>query len=142
MSYAVATPSADHFRQPRTRRLGVVATAAIITSLAWLAGHLAGVDYLVVTPLSARPITLGLVAAGTAAAGSAGWALLVFLERHTRRARVIWTALALAVLTSSLVPIFVFPADAPTRVTLGVLHCLAAAILIPGLRHAGLRHTR
>lgn len=134
-SYAVARPSADHARQRRTHRAWVVAAAAAITGLAWLAGHLAGVTYLVVTPVDVRPITLSLVAAGTAASGSAGWAVLAVLERYTSRARTAWTALALAVLTSSIVPIFVFPADAPTRATLTLLHCLAAAILIPGLRH-------
>jgi hypothetical protein len=86
------------------------------------------VDYLVITPLGVRPITLGLVAAGTTASGSASWAVLALVERYTSR----HTA---AVLTSSIVPIFVLPADAPSRITLTVLHCLAAAILIPGLRH-------
>jgi hypothetical protein len=111
-SYAAATPSADHARQRRTHRACVVAAAAAITSPAWLAGYLAGVTYLVMTPVDARPITLGLVAAGTAASGSAGWAMLAVLERYSSRARTAWTALALAVLTSSIVPIFVFPADA------------------------------
>jgi hypothetical protein len=130
--YAVARPSANHARQRRTHRACVVAAAAAITGLAWLAGYLAGVTYLVVTPVDARPITLGLVAAGTAASGSAGWAVLALLERYTSRARTAWTALALAVLTSSIVPIFVFPADAPTRATLTLLHCLARRDPHPG----------
>jgi hypothetical protein len=121
--------------QHRVRQAAAwIATAALANGLAWVIGHLAHANYVLGTPLGDRHISLGVAVVATAAAGIAGWGLLVLFERRTSRPRTVWTAVALAVLLSSIVPIFVLPAATPTRAALTGLHCLAAAILIPGLR--------
>ena len=120
----------------RTRRAaGWTATAALANGIAWTVGHLAHANYVVGTPLGDRQISLGMAIVATAAAGMAGWGLLAMFERRISRPRRRWTAVGLAVLVSSIVPIFSMPpAETPTRLALTGLHCLAAAILIPGLR--------
>ncbi|MGH8965935.1 MAG: DUF6069 family protein, partial [Actinomycetes bacterium] len=65
--------------------------------------------------------------------GFAGWALLALLERWTPRARPVWTVIAGAVFTVSLLG----PLGAVTPEAAAVLmgmHCVVAAILIYGLR--------
>jgi hypothetical protein len=49
-----------------------------------------------------------LIRAGTARPQGQRSGVLALLERYTSRAQATWTALALAALTSSIVPIFVF----------------------------------
>ena len=132
MSHIVVRESAA--RAPRrARRAIVVAAAAATTAAGWLAGQLAHIDYLIGTPLGTRSITLAQVSVATAIFGLAGWALYAVLERYTSRARPLWITIAVVVLALSIAPIFVLRAGIDTRLALTGLHCLAAAVLIPGL---------
>jgi hypothetical protein len=116
-----------------SRRVIVIATAAVANGLAWVAGQLAHVDYVVQTPFGGREITLSLVVVATTVSGLAGWAVFSLLERHASKPVRTWIALAALVLALSIVPIFVLRADLDTRLALTALHCLAAAILVAGL---------
>ena len=63
--------------------------------------------------------------------GLAGWGLLAFLERRTRRAWTIWLTIALIVTVVSMAG----PLSAETasgKTTLSVMHAFAAAIIIRG----------
>jgi predicted alpha/beta hydrolase len=117
----------------RVRPLIVIAIAAAATALAWIAGRTAHVNYLVGSPFGTRQITLALTVAATAVAGLVGWGVLALLERYTSRARGVWIVLAVAVVCLSIAPVFATPADLDTRLALSALHCVAAAVLIPGL---------
>ncbi len=110
-----------------------IAVAATATALAWLAGRLAHVDYVVDTPFGTRQITLALSVAATVVAGIAGWAVIAVLERYTASPRGIWVTLTLVVLVLSIVPVFRATANLPTQIMLSVLHCVAAAVLVPAL---------
>lgn len=72
------------------------------------------------------------VVMAAAVAALAGWGLLAVLERVTRRARTVWTAIALAVflLTLPYLPGF----TASERIILTLLHLALAAVLIIGMR--------
>jgi peptidoglycan/LPS O-acetylase OafA/YrhL len=122
----------------RAGRVAAIAIAAAATGLAWLLGRLAHVDYVADTPIGTRQITLGLSVGATVVAGIAGWAVIALLERYTASPRTIWIALTLVVLVLSIVPVFLTTANLPTQLMLSVLHCVAAAVLIPGLPR---RHT-
>ncbi|MDU0302901.1 DUF6069 family protein [Streptomyces sp. PAL114] len=67
-------------------------------------------------------------------ASLAGWALLAALERFgVRRARAVWTGVAVAVLTVSFLPLTGDGMDTATRTALALMHLAVAAVLIPGL---------
>ncbi|MFF2023274.1 DUF6069 family protein [Streptomyces sp. NPDC058171] len=120
----------------RGRRSGVVGLAVLVPVLVWLVadpvwGHrLRIVD-------GARTLDIGVVAVGLAAllAALAGWGLLAALERFgIRRARAVWTGVAVAVLAVSFLPLTGDGMDGGTRGTLALMHLAVAAVLIPGLR--------
>lgn len=115
------------------RRVIVIATAAVANGLAWLAGRHGHVGYVVQTPLGSREITLSLVVVATMVSGLAGWAVFSLLERHTRNTGRAWIALAALVLALSILPIFALRAQLDTKLALTALHCIAAAVLVPGL---------
>ncbi len=128
-----SAPSAartDH----RLRALGVLA-AVLAPLLIWLvAVPVLGAD-LVVTDSSRQPPTQFEVGPGaivTFALGPAllGWGVLALLERFTRRARTVWTALATVLLVLSFVPLL-GPMSGATRLTLALLHLAVGAALIP-----------
>ncbi|PGH44752.1 hypothetical protein COO58_10170 [Micromonospora sp. WMMA1996] len=121
----------------RRDRLLTVLAATAATLLGWVvAVPLAGVE------LAARGgdgaaqrVTPVAVAVSTLLAGLAGWASLALLERLTARARPVWTVVAVLVLALSLLgPVGAGVGSAAT-VTLVALHLVAAAVLVPGLRH-------
>jgi uncharacterized membrane protein YhaH (DUF805 family) len=116
-----------------TRRIFVVAAAAVANGLAWLAGRHAHVDYIVQTPLGAREITLILVIAATLISGLAGWAVFTLLERRASDTGRLWIGLAAFVLALSILPMFVLRAHLDTKLTLTALHAIAAAILVVGM---------
>jgi hypothetical protein len=132
MSDTVVQESAGRARR-RARRVTVVAAAATTVAAGWLAGRLVHIDYMIGTPLGTRSITLAQVSVATAIFGLAGWAVYGLLERYTSRARPLWITIAVAVLALSIAPIFVLRAGIDTRLALTGLHCLAGAVLIPGL---------
>jgi hypothetical protein len=115
-----------------TRALAVAgATAAAVAG--WIViGPVAGAD-LVVDGNNGRALTVGIGAVVFLAllAGLAGWALLAALERVTARARPIWLAVAAIALLLSFAPLTGSSASGGTRLGLGLLHVLVAAILIP-----------
>jgi drug/metabolite transporter (DMT)-like permease len=116
-----------------TRRVTVIATAAVANGLVWVGGRQAHVDYVVQTPFGEREITLSVVVGATLISGLAAWSVFSLLDRRTSNTGRAWIALAALVLTLSIVPIFVLRADLDTRLTLAALHCVAAAILVVGL---------
>ncbi|MDT7709109.1 MAG: hypothetical protein QOG20_4716, partial [Pseudonocardiales bacterium] len=86
-------------------RAGAVLGAVVVTSLVRVVAAASGTDFLLSDPAGSVVISLPIVARFTAIFGLLGWGSLALLERFTRRARSIWTALAVAVTVLSLVPI-------------------------------------
>jgi hypothetical protein len=132
MPHNVIQPAAGR----RVRSVVAIAIAAVATGLAWVIGRLAHTSYIVDTPFGTREITLLLTVAATAAAGLVGWFVFAALERYTAHARRIWISLAVVVLGLSIFPVFATPAAVATQIILTAQHCVAAAILIPGLPQA------
>jgi hypothetical protein len=117
-------------------RAAVVAAAAAAAIVVYaVAVPLLGLDVRVpASPGSADTVKLAWepVIVTAVAAALAGWALLAVLERLTRRARAIWTAVAVAVylVTLPYLPSF----SATDRVVLALIHTALAGVLIVGLR--------
>nr|WP_245651549.1 DUF6069 family protein [Streptosporangium amethystogenes] len=65
-----------------------------------------------------------------------GWGALAVLEQYIRRARTIWTVIAIAVLMLSFVPILGVEATSGTKSMLSLMHLAVAAVLIPRLRRS------
>src|SRR5688572_23882369 len=86
------------------RRLVVVVAATIAPLIVYLVTLAVGAD--VDTPelpgQAAAPVSPVLIIADGIVAGLLGWALLAILERFTRKARVIWTVIAVVVFLLSL----------------------------------------
>lgn len=116
---------------PVARAAGVAVTVGV-TLLVWLAGGLAGADYLLDDPVQPVVVGAGATALVTLVVALLGWGVLALLERVTRHATRIWTGLAVAVLAGSMVPIFFVDATPATMAALYAVH-LAVAVLIPAL---------
>ncbi len=121
----------------RPRALAVAATVAV-TLAGWaVAGPLAGVRLAVRSGDTTRIVGPAAVAVVSLVVALAAWGLLAVLERMTRRARGLWTGIALAVLVLSLAGPLGGASTAAT-VSLVCLHLAAGAVLIPLLaRTAG-----
>jgi Family of unknown function (DUF6069) len=119
----------------RSRGLAVGATVAV-TSAIYVAGRALGADFSLTDPgkTEAHRLILPEIAVFTLVFALLGWGALALLERHTRRARAIWTALAGAVLALSLVPIAIEQATGDTKALLVLIHVAVAAVLIPAFR--------
>lgn len=116
----------------------LVATAAALA--AWVvAVPLAGVDLAVRNGGTEQPVGPGAVAISALLAGLAAWALLAVLERFTRRARSIWTGVAVAVLLVSMVAPLSGGVGTAAKLTLVLMH-LAVALVIPALRRTATGH--
>lgn len=115
------------------RRCIVITVAGLATAVIWVIGRLAHTSYIVQTPLGTRELSLLIVVGATVLAGAAGWLVLAILERYWADRRRSWIALALAVLAVSVVAVFITPAALGTQMVLTLQHCVAAALLIPGL---------
>jgi len=118
-------PATCHHGAPRRRRgrcrLGI-------------ATLLLGVD-LTVDMNNAQPamtIGLGPVVVTALIASLDGWASLAGLERVTDKARGIWRVVAVAALLASFLPLLAAETDLAVTLTLGAMHVLVAAVLIPG----------
>lgn len=116
------------------RRALTVAGATAAAVLLWIVAAATGVDFEVAAVGPPMTVSLPLVVAAALFASLAGWGALALLERRTSRARQIWTALAVAVLLISLVPLPTAEAPTATRVCLALMHISVGAVLIPGLR--------
>jgi len=122
-------------------RVLAVGAAAAAALAGWcVVGPLAGVE-LTVDGANGRTVTVGagIVVVLSLVAGLAGWALLALLERTTRRARGLWTAIAVVVLILSFAPLADGTIGTGTRVGLGSLHLVVAAVLIPAMRRTARR---
>lgn len=60
-----------------------------------------------------------------------GWGARVLLDRLTRRAPVVWTALAVLVLLVSFLPLLAVEATGAAKAILALMHVAVAAALIP-----------
>ncbi|GIH17926.1 DUF6069 family protein [Rugosimonospora africana] len=119
------------------RPLAVAATVAATLAVWAVADPLAGVRLAVRSGDSTRIVGPASVAVVGLVVGLAAWGLLALLERVSRRARGIWTGIALAVFVVSLAGPLGGATTAAT-VSLACLHLAAAAVLIPLLaRTAG-----
>lgn len=119
-------------RSRRRMRAAGVAGGILAAVTVWaLAGPLLGVD-LQITSGTDQPQAIGVDAVITASltAGLAGWGSSALLERLTRRARPVWTGLALVVLLASLAPTQAGVTTAAT-VALAAMHLAVAAVIIP-----------
>lgn len=116
------------------RRLLTIAAAVAATLVVWLAAvPILGVELAAQTGGGTIEVGPGAVVIATVVAGLAGWALLALLERLTPRARVIWTAIAAAVLVLSMLgPLGGI--GAASQLTLALMHLAAGAVIIAGLR--------
>ncbi|MGP4086711.1 DUF6069 family protein [Streptomyces sp. KR55] len=120
----------------RRRRLAVTGLAVLAPVLVWLVadpvlGHrLRIIDGEQTLDIGAAPVVLVALLAALA-----GWGLLAALERFgVRRARAVWTGVAVAVLAMSFLPLTGDGMDGGTRAALALMHLAVAAVLIPGLR--------
>lgn len=131
----VTGPSATTSRPARAAApLAVVAATGAAVAV-WLAAWFSGTDLRVTPPGQSAVVVALPVVAGTAlAAGLVGWAALAVLRRVTRRARTLWTALALAVLVASFALILSVQASAGVRAYLALMHVAVAAVLVPSMR--------
>jgi hypothetical protein len=120
----------------RPVRAIAVGGAVLAASLLWLVARALGVTFRV-DPHHGHPpqvLSLPLIIGFALFFCLLGWASLALLERLTRRAKAIWTALGVVVLLLSFVPIISVSASAGTRAALSLIHCSIAAVLIPSMR--------
>ncbi|MEJ3744325.1 DUF6069 family protein [Actinomycetes bacterium KLBMP 9797] len=119
----------------RDRALAVLA-AVVAAVLVWVVGEpLLGND-MIIKAEGQEPQDLGASAFVMFSLffSVLGWALLALLERVTRRARSIWTVVALVFLAVSFFPPFTVEASGGTKVVLALAHVAVAAVLVPVFR--------
>ncbi|MFJ7334307.1 DUF6069 family protein [Streptomyces sp. NPDC101110] len=118
----------------RKRRPGVAAPAVLSPVLVWLvADPLLGHPLRIVDGARTLDVGAGPVAVVALLVSLAGWGLPAALERFgVRHARLIRTAVAVAVLALSFLPFTGDGMDGGTRASLAVMHLAVAAVLIPG----------
>ena len=80
-----------------------------------------------------QTIAVGQVIGVTLAASLLGWLLLALLERRTPRARLLWTAIALAALTLSLALPLTAATTGSAVAGLIVMHLTVGAAVIPAM---------
>jgi cell division protein FtsL len=129
---------------PRRVRGFAVATAVLSTSLLYLVAKALGTDFELTDPgkQESHALILPEIAVFALVFSLLGWGTLALLERFTRRPKVIWSVLAIAVLVLSFVPIGIEQATVDTKVMLSVIHLAVAAALVPMLRRTGREATQ
>ncbi|MFI7361030.1 DUF6069 family protein [Streptomyces sp. NPDC050149] len=122
--------------QSAPRRATALGCATLATGLLWLAAQALDVDLRVEQGAGKPPMDVSLpaVIGFTLLSSLLGWGALFLLEKRARRARTIWTALAITVLLVSLVPVFAAEATLGAKTVLSLMHVTVAAVLIPMLR--------
>ncbi|MGW5363995.1 DUF6069 family protein [Actinopolymorpha pittospori] len=131
---ALPVPAAGSAARVRVRAL-VTLSAVAAPAIVWLAAvPLLGVRLLVPGRPGQPTLEIGLAVVVVVALipSLGGWLLLAVLERITRRARMIWTVVALAVLALSF-GLLTGPMATATRLTLGLMHVVVGAVLVTGL---------
>ncbi len=130
-----------HIKQGRARAL-CAAGGALAAALAWVVEvPLLGIHLNVRFGAGhTQTIAIGQVIGVTVAASLLGWLRLALRERHTPRARLLWTTIALAALAASLA----LPLAAATTTSavagLIVMHVTVGAIVIPAIAHTARAH--
>jgi hypothetical protein len=126
----------------RTRdRLVAVLLSVTAAAVVWGVASLLGVRFDVASPaVGSIHIGLFLTIVSTLPLASAGWGVLVLLERFTARPRRTWTILAGAVLVLSLPPLVFLDAQATTKIALGCMHLATGLVLIALLRRTAPRY--
>lgn len=124
----------------RARALGAAAAAAAALAVWAIAVPGLGIDLLIrFGSGGAQTVQPGFVVGAALAAGLCGWGLLALLERCTRHARPIWTAVAVAVTIASLSLPAAAAVTAAAAAALALMHLAVAAVLIPALRRSAPR---
>lgn len=120
-------------RKERLRALGLTVLAPV---LVWLvADPVLGHRLRIINGEQTLDIGVAAVVLIALLVALAGWGLLAALERFgVRRARAIWTGLAVAVLALSFLPLTGDGTDGGTRATLALMHLVVGVVLILGLR--------
>jgi hypothetical protein len=137
-STTLATPATTG-APDRRFRAGAVGGALLATSAVWLAGHALGVTFQVAAGGPPQTFTLPFLAGFTLQVALAGWVTLAILERYTRHALRIWTALGVGVLGLSFAPIALAGASAPTKAALSLIHLSVAGVLLVTMRRSAAR---
>lgn len=115
-----------------------VGGAVLATAVLWTLARVLGVE-LRVDPGNGQPaqvISLPFAGTVTLAVALLAWGARALLERLTRRAAVIWAALAALVLLVSFLPLSFVDASGAAKVTLALMHLAVAAVLIPAFGRA------
>ncbi|GAA3396603.1 DUF6069 family protein [Cryptosporangium minutisporangium] len=130
-SETVASQS-DGRTRLRARALAVGGAVAANVAL-WVIGEpLLGHDLVVTQPgEEALDLGFGAIAVVSLIVALLGWASLAVLERVTRRARVVWTVVAVLVLAASFMPVLQVEASAGTKTVLALTHLAVGLVLIP-----------
>jgi hypothetical protein len=137
-SATLATP-ATISAPDRRLRARAVGGALLATGAVWLAGHALGVTFQVATGGPPQTFTLPFLLGFTLQVALAGWVTLAVLERYTRHAMGIWTALGVTVLVLSFAPIAIAGASAPTKAALSLIHLSVAGVLLVTMRRSAAR---
>jgi uncharacterized protein DUF6069 len=137
-SATLATP-ATISAPDRRLRAGAVGGALLATGAVWLVGHALGVTFQVTTGGPPQTFTLPFLLGFTLQVALAGWVTLAVLERYTRHAMGIWTALGMTVLALSFAPIAIAGASAPTKAALSLIHLSVAGVLLVTMRRSAAR---
>ncbi|MGV9771420.1 DUF6069 family protein [Streptosporangium sp. NPDC003464] len=129
MSTTITRPTVTSIKH----RTVAVATAVLAAALTWLLGRALGADFVVDQP-PVVVVGLSSVLGFSLGASLLGWAGLAVLERFLpRRARPVWTALAVAVLALSFLPLLGVGAAPLTRLFLALTHLAVGGVLIARL---------
>ena len=133
---ATALISAPATARPRRLRAKLTGISVATTGAVYLAASAAGIDFRLTDPQAtqAHHLVLPEIAVFTLLFAGLGWATLAVLERLTRHAKAVTTALATAVLLLSFVPIGLETATAGTKTMLTVIHLVVFAVMAVMLR--------
>jgi len=144
MSRTPAITATDCARKRRRTRALTIVAAAGATFTVWTIAHpIAGVDLVVDSGSGHTTVTPIAVVLVTVLVGLAAWGLLALVERfNARRAASIWSAIAGAVLVSSLLGPIGSAVGAGATVALVAMHLVTGAVLIPLMALSSVRSCR
>jgi Family of unknown function (DUF6069) len=138
-SNVITAPAATRPTKRQIRACGV-GGALLATGTVWLAGHALGVTFKVATGnAAAQTFTPAFLLGFTLQIALAGWVTLAILERYSRHAMRIWTALGVTVLGLSFVPLGLAGASTGTKAALGLIHLAVAGVLLFTMRRSAAR---
>lgn len=121
---------------PRRRARGLAVVGAVLAAAAvWVvAVVLLGVGLTASTGGSSQEVGLIAVVGASLLACLVGWGLLAVLERFTRRAALVWTAVAVVVVLVSMLGPLTSGAGAAGTAVFVLLHLVPAVVLVPVMR--------